>query len=87
VDESSTLSADSVATSQRDAFLHNDLQAEITRLQIRVANFDQRLLTIKGWGVTFSLAAIALGFQQNQYGHRPLRPRAVYAGRAAVDGS
>ena len=44
-----------------------------------VANFDQRLLTIKGWDVTFSLAAIALGFQQNQYGHRPLRPLAVYA--------
>jgi hypothetical protein len=28
-----------------------------------VNEFDQRLLTVKGWGVTLSLAAMAWGFQ------------------------
>jgi hypothetical protein len=68
VDESSTINADSVTVSQRDAFLHDDLQLEYYKIADTVASFDQRLLTIKGWGVTFSLAAIALGFQQNHYG-------------------
>jgi hypothetical protein len=27
-----------------------------------VKDFDQRLLTIKGWGVTLSLASLGLGF-------------------------
>lgn len=48
--------------------LHDDLQAEYTKLADIVGAFDQRLLTIKGWGVTFSLATLALGFQQNHYG-------------------
>jgi hypothetical protein len=34
-----------------------------------VANADQRLLTIKGWGVTLSLAALGLGFQYRAYGY------------------
>jgi hypothetical protein len=33
-----------------------------------VKDFDQRLLTIKGWGVTLSLAALGLGFQYQHYG-------------------
>lgn len=33
-----------------------------------VADFDQRLLTVKGWGVTLSLAALGLGFQYRAYG-------------------
>ena len=33
-----------------------------------VSEFDKRLLTIKGWGVTLSLAALAWGFQYSHYG-------------------
>jgi hypothetical protein len=33
-----------------------------------VSSFDQRILTIKGWGVTLSLAALGLGFQYRSYG-------------------
>ena len=38
---------------------------EILRL---VGEFDGRLMTIKGWGVTLSLAALAWGFQYGHYG-------------------
>jgi hypothetical protein len=65
---SNTNTEGSLTASQRNAFLHEDLQAEYYKIADTVASFDQRLLTIKGWGVTFSLAAIALGFQQNHYG-------------------
>jgi hypothetical protein len=33
-----------------------------------VSEFDQRLLTVKGWGVTLSLAALGFGFQYRSYG-------------------
>jgi hypothetical protein len=33
-----------------------------------VNEFDKRLLTVKGWGVTLSLAALAWGFQYAHYG-------------------
>ncbi len=33
-----------------------------------VNEFDKRLMTVKGWGVTLSLAALAWGFQQSHYG-------------------
>lgn len=33
-----------------------------------VADYDKRLLTVKGWGVTVSLAALGLGFQNQHYG-------------------
>ena len=33
-----------------------------------VTDFDNRLLTIKGWGVTLSLVALGLGFQLRSYG-------------------
>ena len=33
-----------------------------------VSEFDQRLLTIKSWGVTLSLAALGFGFQYKSYG-------------------
>jgi len=49
-------------------YLHDDLMAEYYRLADTVAAFDQRLLTVKSWGVTFSLATLALGFQQDHYG-------------------
>lgn len=48
--------------------LHGDLQAEYVKLVEIVSTFDQRLLTIKGWGVTLSLASLGLAFQQNHYG-------------------
>jgi hypothetical protein len=48
--------------------LHDDLQAEYAQLVDIVSAFDQRLLTIKGWGVTLSLASLGFGFQQNHYG-------------------
>jgi hypothetical protein len=41
---------------------------EYYRIADIVASFDQRLLTIKSWGVTFALATLALGFQQNHFG-------------------
>src|SRR2546423_9362592 len=52
----------------REHVLHDDLQAEYAKLVDIVTSFDQRLLTIKGWGVTLSLASLGLGFQQNHYG-------------------
>jgi hypothetical protein len=33
-----------------------------------VGDFDGRLMTVKGWGVTLSLAALGLGFQYGHYG-------------------
>jgi hypothetical protein len=33
-----------------------------------VGDFDSRLLTVKGWGVTLSLAALGWGFQYGHYG-------------------
>lgn len=48
--------------------LHDDLIGEYNKLADLVTSFDQRLLTIKGWGVTLSLASIGLGFQQDHYG-------------------
>ena len=47
---------------------HDDLQAEYGHLVAIVSTFDQRLLTIKSWGVTLSLASLGLGFQQDHYG-------------------
>ncbi len=33
-----------------------------------VKDFDARLLTVKGWGVTLSLAALAWGFEKGHFG-------------------
>ena len=52
----------------RTSYLHDDLMVEYYRLADTVASFDQRLLTVKSWGVTFSPATLALGFQQDHYG-------------------
>src|SRR5829696_6297050 len=48
--------------------LHDDLQSEYAKLADTVTVFDPRLLTIKGWGVTLSLASLGFGFQQDHYG-------------------
>ncbi len=34
-----------------------------------VAQFDARILTVKGWGVTLSLVAIGLGFKEKLWGY------------------
>jgi len=61
-------STDDLGPLRGESLLHNDLRAEYFALADHVASFDQRLLTIKGWGVTLSLASIGLGFQQDHYG-------------------
>jgi hypothetical protein len=43
-------------------------QAEYFVLTEAVAEFDRRLLTIKGWGVSVSLVAVGLGFQYRAFG-------------------
>ena len=48
--------------------LHGDLQTEYYRIIGIVEGFDQRLLTIKSWGVTFALATLGFWFQQGHYG-------------------
>jgi hypothetical protein len=52
----------------RYKIVHDDLMAEYFKLIDIVTSFDSRLLTIKGWGVTLSLASLGLGFQQGHYG-------------------
>ena len=43
-------------------------QEEYFALVKAVNDCDQRLITIKGWGVTLSLVALGLGFQYRAYG-------------------
>jgi type IV secretory pathway TrbD component len=47
--------------------LREDLGTEYYAVARIVGEFDGRLLTIKSWSVTLSLAAIGLGFQQQHY--------------------
>lgn len=42
------------------------IRLEYFSLLKQVELFDGRFLTIKGWAVTFSLAALALAFQKNR---------------------
>lgn len=48
--------------------LEVNLRTEYFKIVDIVTDFDQRLLTIKSWGVTLSLASIGIGFQQRHYG-------------------
>ncbi len=48
--------------------LRRELRVEYWKLADTVAAFDQRMLTVKGWGVTLSLAALAWGFEKGHYG-------------------
>lgn len=41
---------------------------EYFALVTTVSEFDQRLLTVKSWGVTLSLVALGFGFQYRSYG-------------------
>jgi hypothetical protein len=54
-------------TGDRDR-LREDLRTEYYKLTDLVVGYDQRLLTVKGWGVTLSLASLGFGFQQGHYG-------------------
>ncbi len=47
--------------------LRADLNAEYGALLKLVSEFDARLVTIKSWSITVSLAGIGLGFQQGHY--------------------
>ena len=48
--------------------LHDDLMTEYFKLVDLVRDVDQRLLTIKGWGVTLSLASLGFGFHKTTTG-------------------
>jgi hypothetical protein len=48
-------------------WLRQDLLQEYYAILDVVSGFDQRVMTIKGWSVTLSLAALGLGFQQGHY--------------------
>jgi hypothetical protein len=50
------------------AKLLEGLSNEYYKLVGIVGDFDKNLLIVKGWGVTFSLVALAGGFQQQHYG-------------------
>ena len=51
----------------REQALREDLAKEYYALVSTVSDFDARLMVIKGWSVTLSLAALGLGFQQQHY--------------------
>ena len=47
--------------------LLDDMSKEYYAIVDVLTGFDQRLMTVKGWSVTLSLAALGLGFQQGHY--------------------
>lgn len=51
----------------QDAPFQTALAAEYAALVRTVSEFDGRLLTVKSWSVTLSLAGLGLGFQQQHY--------------------
>jgi hypothetical protein len=51
----------------REIALREDLSREYYALVDAVAGADGRLIIVKGWSVTLSLAALGLGFQQQHY--------------------
>lgn len=61
-----TMAAQPDITSRENA-LREDLSREYYALVDTVAGADGRLMIVKGWSVTLSLAALGLGFQQQHY--------------------
>jgi hypothetical protein len=53
--------------SPRESALREDLGKEYYAILGVVSEYDGRLMTIKGWSVTLSLAGLGLGFQQQHY--------------------
>ena len=47
--------------------LRQDLGTEYYAIVHVITDYDQRLVVVKGWSVTLSLAALGLGFQQGHY--------------------
>jgi hypothetical protein len=47
--------------------LRADLRTEYYAILSVITDYDQRLVVVKGWSVTLSLAALGLGFQQGHY--------------------
>lgn len=47
--------------------LRQDLGKEYYAILSVISEYDQRLVTVKGWSVTLSLAGLAVGFQQQHY--------------------
>jgi len=52
---------------KREQALREDLSREYYALADSVSGYDGRLMIVKGWSVTLSLAALGLGFQQQHY--------------------
>ena len=65
--ESTRSKSAAVSEAESRAALRGDLSAEYFALVDLVAGFDGRLLVVKGWSVTLSLAGLGLGFQQGHY--------------------
>lgn len=47
--------------------LRKDLSAEYYAILNVITDYDQRLIVVKGWSVTLSLAAIGFGFEKGHY--------------------
>jgi len=54
-------------STEREDALREDLNKEYYALVDTVSSYDGRLMIVKGWSVTLSLAALGLGFQQQHY--------------------
>jgi hypothetical protein len=52
---------------ERETALREDLNQEYYALLKTVAEADGRLMTVKGWSVTLSLAALSFGFQSQHF--------------------
>jgi hypothetical protein len=59
--------ATTTGLTEREKVLREDLGREYYALVGTVSDFDARLMVVKGWSVTLSLAALGLGFQQQHY--------------------
>jgi hypothetical protein len=59
---------DGIEPLERDPMaLRDDLTKEYFALVDTVGAFDGRVMTVKGWSVTLSLAGLGLGFQQGHF--------------------
>jgi len=58
---------DELAIPPRSNALREDLGKEYYAILGVVSEYDGRLMVVKGWSVTLSLAALGLGFQQQHY--------------------
>jgi hypothetical protein len=59
--------ADELDMTPRKNALREDLSKEYYAILGVVSEYDGRLMVVKGWSVTLSLAGLGLGFQQQHY--------------------